>query len=197
MSDDPIRASKSVGILRLDHRLARSSLADAQMLKDNPDVFQVMKEQLILGSQDEAHMTGDILGGNWWRDTPPNRADILRAAYVKAIELANEPRPQGEPKPIITYHIRGLAADVFEVAVAATDREVHVLWLTPATPAPGSGLQARPPLEEQDLWMAASEQRVTTVRNRYLEMGYPDNEVPQPESIPGIDGVRIMRCPTY
>jgi len=193
MSADVIGASKSAGILRLDRRLARSSLQDAQLLRDHPDVFDVMKDQLILAAQDEGHMSGDIFGTNWWPDTPANKADILRAAYIKAIELANEPGPQGDPKPIITYHIKGLEKDVFEVTVAATDREVHVLWLTPRAPAPAG----TPPLQEQDLWLVGSKGRVTAAHNRYLDMGYAEAEVPKVDPAPGIDGVCIMNCPTY
>jgi hypothetical protein len=197
MSGDVIHASKSSGILRLDKRLERPTPSDGQRLIDNPDVFAVMKDQLILGAGDAAHMANDIFGAQWWPQAPLNKADILRAAYIKAVELATQPLPAAPAKPIVTYHIKGMDKDVFEAVVTATDREVHVLWMTPSVPMPAAPPQQRPPLEEQDVWLIGSAQRVASVRNRYLTLGYADAEIPSSDPIGGIADVSVMNCPTY
>lgn len=197
MSTDVINASKSAGILRLDHLLEHPAPAHRQLLIDQPDVFTVMKDQSIVMAGDAAHMNDDIFGSAFWPDAPANKADILRAAYIKAIELATEPLPAAPAKPIVTYHIKGLAKDVFEVAVAATVHEVHILWMTPHAPMPSTPPGTLPPLQEQDLWLVGSSERLAAVRARYPGLGYPGSQIPAAESVADIDGVAVMNCPTY
>ena len=59
---------------------------------------------------------------------------IVRAGHIRAIELALGQNPELAPKPIVTYWIitgrKQEDPDAFELFVAETPSEVHVLILT-------------------------------------------------------------------
>jgi hypothetical protein len=122
--------------------------------------------------------------------------DIVRGGYIRAIQLALGKNPLAEPKPIVTYWIvtgrKDGDPDAFEVFVAETPNEVHVMILTP-TP---SHFPEPPDAEDEnveDMWIVATSDRVRDIDQNVYPSGYTREYAP----LPGVNGVECLRVIGY
>jgi hypothetical protein len=119
--------------------------------------------------------------------------DIVRGGYIQAIQLALGTSP---PKPIVSYWIitgrQDTDLDGFEVFVAESDREVHVLILTPM-PA----FNPVPPLNgrQEDMFIVATTQRIQDIDQNVWPKGAGYPRTPSP--LPGTVGVGCLRVLSY
>jgi hypothetical protein len=117
---------------------------------------------------------------------------IVRAGYIRAIELSLGRDPQLAPKPIVTYWVLNgreeTDPDAFELFVAETPNEIHVLLLTPQP----AYLPAPPPASSErveDLWIVSTAQHVKEIAEHVYPRGYTREFAP----IDGTSGVDCLR----
>jgi hypothetical protein len=143
----------------------------------------------------EKHTSDEFFGDNPAQCFFPGMAgdsedEIVRGAYIQAIELAKVSSP---PKPIVSYWIingrKATDPDGFEVFVSETDLEVHVLLLTPMpvnVPEPPD--VGRP----EDMYVISTTQRVLDIDQSWPNKpGYPRKRVTMSGTV-GVDCMRVM-----
>lgn len=105
--------------------------------------------------------------------------DIVRGAYIRAIDLALGSDPLKEPKPIVSYWIINGRTDSvpegFEVFVSETPLEVHVLMLTPYPAVPPPVPDPNDPnggQRKEKMWLVSTAQRIAQVDSLLQTHGY-------------------------
>lgn len=176
--------------------------------KTPPGKFTAFGRQFLKLSSDPKdvhHIEKEFLGDDPSKASfPPKgaipRSDtklaILHAAYIQALRVALYNRPdanpptheRSEPLPIVTYWIAGVPQFEVYVSLSSTDREVHVLILTPTPhreikPPPYGG---RP----ENIWAIATNARIEELRNKIPETyGRPN--------VTEINGTRCQKLMSY
>ena len=199
-SDDRLRLRENESIdecrARFRELLARFQAGDE--LVDHAKTRVAIGDDLPMATNaaQEAH-TRDEFFGNGSRAFFPvmggHREDqIVRAGYIRAIELALGQNPELAPKPIVTYWIitgrKQEDPDAFELFVAETPSEVHVLILTPRpahVPAPPPASSER----VEDMWVVSTSHHVKEIAEHVYPQGYTREFAP----IDGASGVDCLR----
>jgi hypothetical protein len=152
----------------------------------------------VTNTTHETH-TRDEFFGNGSRAFFPvmggHRQDqIVRAGYIRAIEQALGSDPTLAPKPIVTYWIlnghQETDPDAFELYVAETPNEVHVLLLTPRPAhraAPPSARHER----IEDMWLVATSHHIKHVAEEVYPRGYTREYAPV-DGTSGVDCLRVV-----
>lgn len=217
--------TKSAGILMLDTHLRKPSRDLIDHIKRTPSIFSLLMSHGIASTQDERHHIKHHIAAEgtpsdrWWKDVPEQeRSDVLRAAYIKAIELSTASTPPNDPKPIVTYHVKGIDDPrAFDVVLFETDFEIHVMWITPKPRASASkpAASGQPPyrptsapeeadvteeeipggLEPQKMWLIANPQRIRDVRARF-DRNNP-GRMKEKYVDPSIRGAMILQVSNY
>jgi hypothetical protein len=138
--------------------------------------------------EEERHAREDALGAGWWPEHPA-KEEILRAAYIRAIEISIA---SGSPKPISTLWVRGL--NRFEAAVVEYKERIIVHWLTPdppvALPPPFDEVNAR---MEEGIWAVGLEERVDGYIASFEQQGYPiEGRIWSDATAPGTKAFHII-----
>jgi len=169
-----------------DHAKTRVAIGD-----DHPTVtnapHEIHAREEFLGQGDRAFFPQ--MGGH--------RVDqIVRAGYIRAIEQALGSDPTLAPKPIVTYWIlngrQETDPDAFELYVAETPNEVHVLLMTPRPahlPAPPSARHER----IEDMWVVATSHHIKHIAEEVYPRGYTREYAP----IDGTSGVDCLRVVSF
>ena len=164
-------------------------------------LIKIGKDQICSSTPElESHVRNEFFGGDPNKDFFPNvpahsAEEIVRGGYIRALELALALGPPAPPKPIVGYWIianhKDAEGDVFEVFVAETTREVHVLMLTPKPSAdfkPPGANHAR----TEKMWVVSTEKRIKSIEETYPS-GYARNHV----KTPGANGVDCLQVVGY
>ena len=133
--------------------------------------FQVIRES------DKDHVDNDFFGKRWFPDVP-DKEDIVREGYLKAIKLSLAHAIQ---KPVVSYWITGLPK--FEVMVAESEHQITVFLLTPQPP-----IGKLPPAEktyDESLWLIAPTERIAEIRDAH-PAEYQMAKLQEPTTTPGI-----------
>jgi hypothetical protein len=121
---------------------------------------------------------------------------IVRGGYIRAIEAALGSDEGAAPKPIVTYWvITGRTEEdpgAFELFVAETPNEVHVLILTPQ---PAHVPTAPPARHErvEDMWVVSTSHHIKHIAEEVYPKGYTREYVP----IDGTSGVDCLRVVAF
>ena len=149
----------------------------------------------MLRNSQRPHIDDEVLGSGdeaYWA-YHQNKAEIIRGAYIQALEMAlgiDRPNPPNPPKPIVSYWIQGL--DTFEMIVSETPREVQVFMCTP--PDKAAAVPPAPADVDESLWIVAGEPRVDAVRDRMASGNY---EIEDKKPIEGAPGAFSQRLKGY
>jgi len=128
---------------------------------------------------------------------PNTPDDMVRGAYIRAIELAlGPPLPLRPAKPIVSYWIingrKDTDPDGFEAFVAETEHEVHVLLLTPMPvnvpdpPAVG---------RTEDMYIVSTTTRIQDIDKKWPQTagyGHPRPKIPMPGTTAGVECLQVM-----
>ena len=128
-----------------------------------------------------------VMGGH-------REGEIVRGGYIRAIELALSRNPLAAPKPIVTYWIlngrKEEDPDAFEIFVAETPNEVHVLILTPQpahVPAPPPARHER----VEDMWVVSTSHHIKHLAEEAYPQGYTREFAPV-DGTSGVDCLRVV-----
>ena len=149
---------------------------------------------------DIAHSKDEFFGDDPARCFFPNMPgdsedEIVRGAFIRALDIALLPAPPSAPKPVVTYWIvtgrADGASDAIEAFVAETEAEVHVLLLTPEPvhvpkPPPGGDIREK-------MYVVATTQRIQEIGQGFQQVGYPAI----PVTVPGTTGVGCLQVIGY
>jgi hypothetical protein len=123
----------------------------------------------------EKHVRDEFFGQNqgaaFFPNVPPRDVEeIVRGGFIRAIEISLATKAPKSPKPIVGYWVianrQDSEGDVFEVFVAETPREVHVLMLTPK-PAPALKPPGANKSRAELMWVVSTKKRVNAIANSY------------------------------
>lgn len=157
-------------------------------------------ERVVRNPVEVKHTRDEFLGDDpsvrFFPQTTDDREDqIVRGAFIRALDLALAPPAPAAPKPIVTYWVitgrTDGAPDAFEAFVAETSAEVHVLLLTPEpayVPTPPSGGDI-----VEDMYVVSTTLRIQQIEQRLQQVAYPVLPVP----LPGTNGVGCLRVIGY
>lgn len=137
-------------------------------------LLQMGKDTDVCSDTLKKHIEEEFFGASWWPGHE-HREEIIRAAYIEAIDQAKKKDEHGDIigyMPIVTYWVRN--TDHFEAVVTNTTREVHVFWLTPAPPM--AGPPAKPEKIEEKIVHIATKERIEDLRSKFPD-GYKLDKV--------------------
>lgn len=136
----------------------------------------------VISPGDKPHVDTDWFGASWWPDYPA-KEEIVKDAYIKAMELS---LANAEPKPVVSYWLYGL--ERFEAMVAESDHQVTLFIITPSHPP----VTLPPPTEAllEKLWIIAKEDRIAEIRDSYPP-GYNMDQLIEPGFPTGIKRLRV------
>lgn len=137
-------------------------------LRSTSTLFQIGLDTRIALVSDGTHIQRNILGNSesdpecWWPELP-DKEEILRSAYIHAVELslAHAAATHGPPLPIESLWIWGTEW-IFEVIVSKSQSQITLVLITPKPPVP----RAHPPVEHtfmEDVWVVSSEARLDQI----------------------------------
>jgi len=177
-------------------------------LRNGDELADIAKTRVSIGedrptvtnSSHEAHTRDEFFGSGSRAFFPVmggHREDqIVRGGYIRALELALGQDPQSAPKSIVTYWIiTGRHQEdpgAFELYVAETPAEVHVLILTPQP----AQLPAPPPASHErmeDMWLIGTTHHVKEIAEHAYPRGYTREYAP----IDGANGVDCLRVVSF
>jgi hypothetical protein len=201
--------------VRLSRRAAESTTEFRQRLEQlrarfvaGDDLSDIAEKKLAVGKDElvirnpveKAHSKDEFFGSNaalcFFPKTSNNDVgQIVRGAFIRALDLALAPALPKPPKPIVSYWVvtgrADGAPDAFEAFVAETEAEVHVLLLTPEpvnVPKPPAGGDMR-----EKLYVVATIPRIQAIEQEFKKPGYPVIPVP----LPGTAGVKCLQVIGY
>jgi hypothetical protein len=185
---------KRLGRLR-DHFVAGKPLHEIAGQK-----VATVDELVVRNPGDQKHSKDEFFGDNAAQCFFPLMAgdsedNIVRGAFIRALDLALAVPAPGSPKPIVTYWIvtgrADGAPDAFEAFVAETAAEVHVLLLTPEP----VNVPAAPPGGEivEDMFVVATNQRIQQITQKFQQPSYSVI----PVVVPGVVGVGCLQVVGY
>jgi hypothetical protein len=121
--------------------------------------------------------------------------DIVRGAYIQAIKMALAPERPQLAKPIVSYWIiTDAPPHTFQIFVAETDREVHVMILTPR-PKKVPGTPPKDPNKYgiERMFVVGSEAWIDGIVSKYQGGEYPGERFP----VEGSEGIDCLRVVSY
>lgn len=151
----------------------------------NNQLWEAARARDVVEESDESHVKNDWFGSNWWPNVPLKQ-EVLRSAYVKAVQLALS----GVPRPVVSLWICG-AEDTFEAAVMDSPSQITVVLITP--PHPKAQLPPEAATFPDSVYAVAPAASIEAVRNGYEgKYSLPDAEEPISSS-----GVKVQRLIGY
>ena len=181
-------------LARIDESLNREDLDESITRLKSNRLFEVADERQGLRSDEERrHAKEDAFNidaadenasaTGWWpegqqvEETGREREEIIRAAYLRALEVKRERKAAGQDKPIHTLWIRG--SDRVEAYVVETGLEILVQWLTPDPPEyeKSSGRTTPPPADkvspitDEGIWAVGTPARIDGYIARFDAVG--------------------------
>lgn len=154
-----------------------------------------LDEVVAQSLEQETHVRDDFFGHDskvcFFPGLAGNTADqIVRGTYIRAIELALCSDPA---KPIVSYWITNgrsdTDSDAFETFVAESEREIHVLLLTPKPATAPAGDPSRAIRER--MFFVSTAARVGEIRAQYPA------ELRTRIPLPGTSGVDCLQVIGY
>jgi hypothetical protein len=197
-----LREGESIGECRARFRQLLANFREGQELADHAKNPVAIGDDrpTVTNASHEIHAREEFLGQGERAFFPRiggHRADqIVRGGYIRAIEAALGSDEGAAPKPIVTYWvITGRTEEdpgAFELFVAETPNEVHVLILTPQ---PAHVPTAPPARHErvEDMWVVSTSHHIKHIAEEVYPKGYTREYVP----IDGTSGVDCLRVVAF
>jgi hypothetical protein len=165
-----------------EHAKTRVAIGDDLQIATNA-AHEIHARDEFLGNGEQAYFP--VMGG---------QDQIVRGGYIRAIELALGEDPAAAPKSIVTYWIvtgrKEEDPDAFELFVAETPNEVHVLILTPQparVPAPPPAKHER----VEDMWVVSTSHHIKHLAEDAYPKGYTREYAPIDGTM-GVDCLRVV-----
>ena len=195
-----LREGESIGECRARFRELLAGFQGGEELVDHAKNRVAIGDDLPMATNasNETHTRDEFFGNGpdaFFPVMGGHRQDqIVRAGYIRAIEQALGSDPALAPKPIVTYWIlngrQETDPDAFELYVAETPNEVHVMILTPRpahVPTPPSARHER----IEDMWVVSTSHHIKHIAEEVYPRGYTREYAPV-DGTSGVDCLRVV-----
>lgn len=172
----PSRICKGSLFNAIDQVLSHPKRESLDALRSGGSMFDFGVQLGLVDDSLRQHAEVEFLGngsGAWWPEFA-HKAEIVRAGYIRAYELALESSP---PRPIATFWVRGLST--FECIVSDSQTQIELFLVTPDPP-----VKMPPAHRDESLWLVASRDRIDEVRDAFVrgsEIEAPEDSGVHPE----------------
>lgn len=171
---DNVNIGKGAVLRKVDEAWKQLTVADCtqllEELKDDcvPHVDVLVKHG-VYNEKEARHVKR-----HWYADDEhsywpnvPHKEQILRAGYVRAVELVKQSIADGQPSlPIVSYWI--CSGNHFQSIVCKSDHQITVILLTPYV-SHYLGQYLPPNVIPEDMWLVANEAEIDQARAPALD----------------------------
>jgi hypothetical protein len=170
------------GMAHHDHATKHATTGNDQVVATDPSEHVPHARDEFFGDGAKAYFP-DVAGDE--------EDAIMRGAYYQAIQMATA--PEGDAKPIVSYWIITDAPSTqFEVFVSETDREVHVMILTPRPQkVPGSPPKNPNKYIVERMYVVGTTAWIDSIVAKYQGGAYPAKRFPA-EGGTGIECLQVV-----
>jgi hypothetical protein len=154
------------------------------------------KDHLVaMDDPQKIHTRDEFFGDGpkaYFPDIPGDVEDqVVRAGYITALQLALQTAKAGSIKPIVSYWIiTDLPSDKMETFVSETEREIHVMILTPR-PVKDFTVREEDAIPE-DMFVVSTKKRINEIVEYYPEIYAEDYRSPVDDSTPDVERLRVI-----